>query len=62
MSFRCGNCNGKVEHGERPIRRVTKIRAKTYLGGGHGFEIAKEVALGKCCKDRVPVTPEKVFV
>lgn len=62
MSIRCGNCNDKVGHGEKPIRRVIKIRDKNYLGGGQGWEIAKELLLGKCCKDRVPMTPEKVFV
>jgi hypothetical protein len=60
MSFRCGNCNGKVEHGEKQIKRVTKIREKNYLGGGQGHEIAKELLIGKCCKDRVPMAPERI--
>ena len=61
MSFRCGSCNEQVEAGEKQIKRVVKIRAKSYVGGGHGFETVKELALGKCCQNRVPMTPEKVF-
>lgn len=53
MSFICDNCNAPQESGTKPIRRVTKIREKSYVGGGFGWEIEKEVLLGKCCETSV---------
>lgn len=52
MSFRCGNCNDKVAAGILPVRKVTKIRDKNYLGGGQGVEIVQEKILCKPCGDR----------
>lgn len=61
MSFRCGNCNVPQGHGVSPVRRVTRIRHKEYLGGGQGWEIAKEALVCEPCKDKVAdVSPKKV--
>lgn len=54
MSFRCENCNSQREPGEPQIKRVVDRRAKSYTGGGVGWEIVKEVAVGKCCETKVP--------
>lgn len=63
MSFRCGNCNEPQVSGTRPIRRVTKIREKSYLGGGHGWEVAKELGLCSPCTNSVrDVAPRSVKV
>lgn len=60
MSFRCGNCDVAQEHGVSPIRRVTEIRQKDYVGGGQGWEIAKEALVCAPCKEQVKdVSPKK---
>lgn len=63
MSFRCDDCGAAQVAGTKPVKRVSRIREKTYVGGGHGWEIAKEKALCAPCGDRAAGTPpEKVFV
>lgn len=63
MSFRCSNCSEAQEAGIKPVRRVTKIRDKDYVGGGRGWEIAKEVMLCAACTSRVPdAAPKSVEV
>ncbi len=54
MSFRCGNCNDAVRVTQEtprptPVRRVTQIRHKDYVGGGQGWEIVKEKQLCATC-------------
>jgi hypothetical protein len=52
MSFRCGECDKRVDAGVKPVRKVTKIRDKNYLGGGQGWEIAQEKRLCVPCSAR----------
>jgi hypothetical protein len=60
LSFKCGNCDVPQDHGVKPIRRVTQIRHKDYVGGGQGWEVAKETLVCEPCKDKVQdVSPKK---
>ena len=45
MSFRCGKCSEQVEPNIRPVKVVVEKRHKDYVGGGHGWEIGKELGL-----------------
>lgn len=60
MSFRCGECDKAQDHGVKPVKKVTKFRAKSYTGGGVGWEIVQEKNLcDPCGKRQGP--PEKVL-
>lgn len=49
MAFKCDKCGAAQESGTKPIRSITKKRRKSYMGGGAGWEIAKEDRLCLPC-------------
>lgn len=55
--FRCGLCGETTQPGHGMTRVVVETRRKEYRNRhgeviGRGVEIAREIAVGSCCKDK----------